>query len=42
MKEIMAVAAMWDESTEESIRYYIEITQELVTGLSTPIEAIGY
>ena len=42
MKEIMAVAAMWDESTEESIGYYIEITQELVTGLYTPIEAMGY
>lgn len=42
MKEIMAVAAMWDESTEESIAYYIEITQELTAGLHTSIEAIGY
>ena len=42
MKEIMAVVAMWDESTEESIAYYIEITQELTAGLYTSIEAIGY
>lgn len=42
MKEIMAIAAKWDESNEESIAYYIEITKELVAGLYTSIEAIGY
>ena len=42
MKEIMAVVAMWDESTEESVAYYIEITQELAAGLYISIEAIGY
>ena len=42
MKEIMAIAALWDESTEESLAYYIEITNELKEGLYTSIEAIGY
>lgn len=42
MKEVMVVAAKWDESTEESIAYYNEIIHELVTGLYTSIEAIGY
>lgn len=42
MKEVMAVAAKWDESTEESIAYYNEIIHELVTGLHISIEAIGY
>lgn len=42
MKEIMVVAAKWDESTEESVAYYIEITQELAAGLYTSIEATGY
>ena len=42
MKEIMAVAAMWDDSVDESIAYYIEIADELKAGLYTSIEAIGY
>ena len=42
MKEIMAVAAKWDDAVEESMAYYIEITDELKEGLYTSIEAIGY
>lgn len=42
MKEIMAVAAKWDDSVDESVAYYIEITDELKDGLYTSIEAIGY
>ena len=42
MKEIMAVAAKWDDTVEESMAYYIEITDELKEGLYTSIEAIGY
>lgn len=42
MKEIMAVAAKWDDTVEESMAYYIEITDELKEGLYTSIEAVGY
>ena len=42
MKDIMMVGNKWDNSLDESIAYYIEITDELKYGLSTSIEAIGY
>ena len=42
MQEIMAVAAVWDDSNTESIAYYVEITDQLKEGLYISINAMGY
>ena len=42
MKEIMAVVAKWDDSSAESIAYYVEITDQLKEGLYISINAVGY
>ena len=40
--ELLAIVAKWDTSTEESIAYYVEITDQLKDGLSIAIDAVGY
>lgn len=42
MNEIMTVAALWDNSSTESIAYYVEITDQLKEGLYISIDAMGY
>lgn len=42
MKEIFAVTAKWDDSTEESVAYYIEIADQLKAGLYIAIDSMGY
>ena len=42
MNEIMAVATLWDDSSTESIAYYVEITDQLKEGLYISIDAMGY
>lgn len=42
MKEIMAIARIWNDSTDEAIAYYVEITDQLKEGLHIAIDAVGY
>lgn len=42
MKEIMAVAKMWDRDDSQSISYYTEITDQLKEGLHIAIGAVVY